>query len=536
MVYGDGFAAADDVVGHELTHGVTEFSSHLFYYFQSGAINESLSDVFGEFVDLTNGAGNDTAGVKWQLGEDLPSSIGAIRNMKTRRNPTRPCRRADPDRMTSPNYTIDQNEGDDGGVHTNSGVNNKAAYLITDGTAGEPGGTFNGRTITGLGITKAARIYYEVETAFLTSGSDYADLGSALPQACDNLVGTVGITAADCTQVRGAVAATRDGHGPAERRRAPEAPRRGLRRQPGAPEPLLRQHGERLPAGANWYYPTTSASGTSTQLRPQRRLRPARRRLRGPAGMPLVSSWTGTSRSRPARRRSCASTTPTASRTSARPASSTAACSSSAPTAARRGRTSAPCRTDGRLQRHHHHGTGNPLGGRAAFVSESNGYRATRANADLPGGPERALPLPDRNRRSTVARAAAGSSTTSASTRVCRTPTATASRTTPTPARPSRGDAERLPAGHAVAAAGRPRRRAAAAEARHRGDAQEREAAAPARSAARARSCAPEVHAQQVRRRPPRDGHHQEGQEDGAQEVAASRPRRACSRSSRSAS
>ncbi|MDQ3826703.1 MAG: hypothetical protein M3325_13610, partial [Actinomycetota bacterium] len=45
MVYGDGFAAADDVVGHELTHGVTEKESHLFYYYQSGAINESLSDV-----------------------------------------------------------------------------------------------------------------------------------------------------------------------------------------------------------------------------------------------------------------------------------------------------------------------------------------------------------------------------------------------------------------------------------------------------------------------------------------------------------
>ena len=52
MVYGDGFASADDVVGHELTHGVTEFSSHLFYYYQSGAINESLSDVFGELIDL----------------------------------------------------------------------------------------------------------------------------------------------------------------------------------------------------------------------------------------------------------------------------------------------------------------------------------------------------------------------------------------------------------------------------------------------------------------------------------------------------
>ena len=217
MAYGDGFASADDVVGHELTHGFTEFTSHLFYYFQSGAINESLSDVFGEFVDQTNGAGTDTAAVKWQLGEDLPSSIGVIRNMKN------PPAFGDPDRMTSPNYTIDQGEGDSGGVHTNSGVNNKAAYLITDGTAGEPGGSFNGRTITGLGVTKAARIYYEVETAFLTSGSDYADLGSALGQACDNLVGTVGITAADCTQVRSAVAATEMATNPPAAP-APEAP------------------------------------------------------------------------------------------------------------------------------------------------------------------------------------------------------------------------------------------------------------------------------------------------------------------------
>lgn len=194
MVYGAGFAAADDVVGHELAHGVTDFSSHLFYYYQSGAINESLSDVFGEFVDLTNGAGTDTAGVRWLVGEDIPG-IGAIRDMK---NPTA---FGDPDRMTSPNYTADPDELDAGGVHTNSGVNNKAAFLITDG------GTFNGRTVTGLGIAKASRIYYEVETNLLTSASDYADLADALQQACNNLVGTGGITAGNCVEVGDAVAA-----------------------------------------------------------------------------------------------------------------------------------------------------------------------------------------------------------------------------------------------------------------------------------------------------------------------------------------
>ena len=191
MAYGDGFAAADDVVGHELTHGVTDFSAHLFYYYQSGAINESLSDVFGEFVDLTNGEGTDTAGVRWQIGEDLPASFGVLRDME---DPSA-APFNDPDSMTSPLYF--GGEADSGGVHTNSGVNNKAAFLITDG----------GGSVTGLGITKAARIYYEVQTAFLTSGSDYADLASALPQACTDLIGTEGITAADCTEVGDAVAA-----------------------------------------------------------------------------------------------------------------------------------------------------------------------------------------------------------------------------------------------------------------------------------------------------------------------------------------
>lgn len=201
MVYGQGFAAADDVVGHELTHGFTEFTSHLFYYAQSGAINESMSDVFGEYIDQTNAAGTDTAAVKWKLGEDIPG-IGAIRDMKT------PGTFGDPDRMTSANFTADVNETDGGGVHTNSGVNNKAAYLLADGSGGEPGGTFNGQTIGAIGITKAARIYYETGTAMLGSASDYADLGNALNQACTNLIGTDGITAGDCTSVAKSVQAT----------------------------------------------------------------------------------------------------------------------------------------------------------------------------------------------------------------------------------------------------------------------------------------------------------------------------------------
>jgi Zn-dependent metalloprotease len=185
MVYGDAMAA-DDVVGHELTHAVTEYTSDLIYSYQSGAINESLSDLWGEFIDQTNGSGNDDASVTWLLAED--SALGPIRSMKN------PPAYGDPDRMGSPNYYT--GSGDNGGVHINSGVNNKAAYLIV------AGGTFNGKGITGIGLDKTAAVYYEVQTHLLTSGSNFNDLYYALDQGCRNLIGGVeGITQTDCNQV-----------------------------------------------------------------------------------------------------------------------------------------------------------------------------------------------------------------------------------------------------------------------------------------------------------------------------------------------
>jgi hypothetical protein len=69
------------------------------------------------------------------------------------------------------------------------------------------GGTFNGYTVTGLGITKAAKIYYEAQTNMLLSASDYNDLDSILLQACTNLIGTSGITSADCQEVTKALTA-----------------------------------------------------------------------------------------------------------------------------------------------------------------------------------------------------------------------------------------------------------------------------------------------------------------------------------------
>ncbi|CAA9384187.1 MAG: Bacillolysin precursor (Neutral protease) [uncultured Rubrobacteraceae bacterium] len=205
-VYGDGITS-DDVVGHEFTHGVTDHESNLFYYYQSGAINESLSDIWGEFIDLTNGSGTDTDAVRWQGGEDVPG--GARRDAKD------PTTYGDPDRMQSSLYW--GSESDSGGVHHNSGVNNKAAYLMTDGD------TFNGKTVTGLGIQKVAKIYYEVQTNLLTSASDHKDLYAALQQACTNLTGTSGITASDCQEVKDAVDATEMNLQPLKAA-APEAP------------------------------------------------------------------------------------------------------------------------------------------------------------------------------------------------------------------------------------------------------------------------------------------------------------------------
>ena len=198
MFYCNNMPEGDDVVAHELTHGITSRTSGLFYWYQSGAINESLSDVFGEFVDLTNGRGTSDvpgsvypAGTRWEIGED--SAVGVIRDMWD------PIRFNDPDKMTSTYY--DTSTADRGGVHTNSGVNNHAAALMVDG------GMFNSITVNGLGIPKVAQIYYEVQTHLLTSGSDYFDLYNALYQGCTNLVGTHGISNTDCDEVRKATQA-----------------------------------------------------------------------------------------------------------------------------------------------------------------------------------------------------------------------------------------------------------------------------------------------------------------------------------------
>lgn len=207
MVFGAGYVV-DDVAGHELTHGVTDYTSNLFYYYQSGAINESISDIFGEFVDQTNGRGNDSPAVKWLLGEDLAGGAG--------RSMADPPVYWQPDRMQSSLYYSGTEDG--GGVHYNSGIGNKAAYLLTDG------GSFNEHAVGAIGLEKTARIFYVAETTLLTSGSDYADLYDDLQQACTASIGTAGISAPDCAQVGEAVAATEMNLQPVTGAAVPDAP------------------------------------------------------------------------------------------------------------------------------------------------------------------------------------------------------------------------------------------------------------------------------------------------------------------------
>jgi len=190
--FGRGWAVADDIVAHEYTHGVLDAEAPLFYHYQSGAINESIADVFGELIDLAYAGGNDSSQSTWKIGEDTPG--GHFRDMRD------PTSKGHPDRVRSPKWHT--GTSDYGGVHRNNGVGNKAAYLMA------AGGNFRGYSIRGIGKARTARVWYQAMTTRLTSAANYVDLADALVAACTDLVGSNGITFAHCASVRDATRAT----------------------------------------------------------------------------------------------------------------------------------------------------------------------------------------------------------------------------------------------------------------------------------------------------------------------------------------
>jgi Zn-dependent metalloprotease len=176
MVYGDGdedlpvaerlfnrFTVAVDVIGHELTHGVTQFEAKLAYWEQSGALNESFSDVFGSLVKQKK-LNQRADQADWLIGEGLFTENvkgKAIRSMKEPGTAyDDPLLGKDPQPAHIKDYV--NTTSDSGGVHINSGIPNRAFYL----TAMEIGG---------YAWEKAGRIWYLCLRDKLKGKSDFQD-------------------------------------------------------------------------------------------------------------------------------------------------------------------------------------------------------------------------------------------------------------------------------------------------------------------------------------------------------------------------
>ena len=183
MTYGDGDGVnygplvSLDIVGHEITHGVTEYAANLVYSYESGALNESFSDIFGEAIEQYATGSND-----WLMGDQIGAggSGGALRSMSD------PNAKGDPDTYLGDNWY--SGSGDNGGVHYNSGVQNFWFYLLTEGGNGtnDNGDSY---TVSSLGMDKAGAIAYRNLSIYLGANSQYIDARTGAIQAAIDLYG-----------------------------------------------------------------------------------------------------------------------------------------------------------------------------------------------------------------------------------------------------------------------------------------------------------------------------------------------------------
>ncbi|HHK5535774.1 TPA: M4 family metallopeptidase [Bacillus mobilis] len=195
LIYGDPMVKAFDIAGHEFTHAVTSSESNLEFSGESGAINEALSDIMGTAIEkyINNGEFN------WTIGEQTGS---VLRNMK---NPSAvkffnglPY----PDDYSK--YS-DLNGEDNEGVHFNSSIINKVAYLIAQG------GTQNGVTVNGIGEDKMFDLFYYANTDELNMTSNFSELRIACLTVATNKYGANSIEveavqkAFDAAKIKGTV-------------------------------------------------------------------------------------------------------------------------------------------------------------------------------------------------------------------------------------------------------------------------------------------------------------------------------------------
>jgi thermolysin len=177
-----------DIVAHELSHGVTDYTSSLIYQGESGALNEAFSDMMATAVEFYF----QPARANYLLGEDafVPGGVRSMQN---------PQAFGDPDhysiRYTGPN--------DNGGVHTNCGIPDNAFYLAIEG-----GRHRLGATVQGVGAANRAqieRVFYRGFTAFLTPNATFAQARAATIQAARELYGVGGAVETAVTQAWNAV-------------------------------------------------------------------------------------------------------------------------------------------------------------------------------------------------------------------------------------------------------------------------------------------------------------------------------------------
>jgi Zn-dependent metalloprotease len=174
VVVANAAANGDTIITMAGVDPTITISSVLVGFTTGGLIKGQLAAGVNATMRINQPAVTDNS-YRWLTGEDSAAFGGAIRDMWT------PSCFGDPGKVSDTQYFC--STGDNGGVHSNSGVPNHGFALLTDG------GTYNGHTIGAIGMLKAAHVYYRAMSVYQTPVSDFADHADALEQSCSDLTG-----------------------------------------------------------------------------------------------------------------------------------------------------------------------------------------------------------------------------------------------------------------------------------------------------------------------------------------------------------